>query len=102
MHKLLKQTRKLNKEMSSLTQEFEWKKALTLAIKRDHYLKEYFELSPLPDDNLVISKIVSEISMLDETIKELINNTKSHLINESLSLKKTHHALQQYSFAQAG
>jgi hypothetical protein len=98
MHSLLKLTKKTNQKILSLIDSKQWDKILVLSNERDLYLRQYFALSPLPDNNVVISKLVIEMTNLDDIVKEKIKVHKSALINEGLSLKKNHHAISQYTF----
>jgi hypothetical protein len=102
MHQLLEKTIEINSKIEDLVDEFEWDKILDLSQKRDGYIKEYFDLSPLPDDNSVVSKVIVDMTKSDEKISNLIDNKKSELIAKSLSLKNNQHAINQYKFNQTG
>lgn len=102
MHQLLEKTIEINSKIESLVDQFEWDQILNLSQERDAYIREYFDLSPLPDDNSTVSRVIVNLTKSDEKISELIENKKSKLISKSLSLKNNHHAINQYRFNQTG
>lgn len=100
MNPLLEKTVATNHKILLLVESMQWEKILVLANKRDSYLRQYFKLNPLPDDNTIISQVIIDMTQSDQKISELISNKKSELIKESLSLKNSHSAIQQYQLTQ--
>ncbi len=100
MHQLLEKTIAINHKIMCLAESGQWEEILTLSNEREHYLKQYFETIPLPDDSSIISQVIADITQSDLKISKLISDKKSELINQSLSLKKSHNAIQRYQLTQ--
>ncbi len=100
MHQLLEKTTTINSQILRLVESKQWDQILKLTNQRDGYLRRYFELSPLPDSNSTISQVIVEMTNSDQKVTEIISGLKTELIDESLSLKKSHKAIKQYEFAQ--
>lgn len=102
MNPLLKKIVAINLEMTPLVKSLQWEDVLALTGQRDDYIKEYFKISPIPDEPSIVSDIMNEIVRSDQEISELMAKEKTKLIDQSLSLKKSHSAIQQYQYTQTG
>lgn len=100
MHHYLKQINDINDQISQLAEAVEWDEILALSNQRDQLLRKYFKISPLPDNNSVVTKIIIDMTNSDQEITEIIAKRKSVLVSESLSLKKSHQAINHYNSTQ--
>ena len=102
MHPLLEQIINTNNRIIQLVDSMQWDKILALSNKRDKYLRQYFAIAPLPDDNSAISQVIIDITNSDQKIAVLISDKKSEMVSEGLSLRNSHNAIQQYQHTQTG
>ncbi len=102
MHPLLQKIIDTNHQISELVGSMLWDEALALSRVRDDSLREYFDITPLPDENSIVSQVIVDITQSDQAITALIANKKSELISDGLSLKNSHDAIQQYRHTQIG
>jgi len=100
MHQYLKEISQINDQLPQLIESMEWDEMLALTNQRDQLLRKYFEMSPLPDDDSIISKVMADMKNSDQQITEIIAVNKSKLVSESLSLKKSHRAISHYQSTQ--
>jgi len=101
MHKILRKIVTLNNTLQPLLEEKKWEEVLQFATERDQYIKQYFELSPLPDSPETISEVTSYILENDTKISRAITEDKTSLIDESLSLQMNRNAIRQYQSNQS-
>ena len=102
MHQLLEKTIATNDKIMHLAGSMQWDQILTLSHQRDDYLRQYFKISPLPDEKSVISQVIVDMTSSDQQVSKLISSRKSELIDEGLSLKNSHNAILRYRSTQTG
>jgi len=100
MHEILHKIVALNDSLLPLLKEKQWEEILQFTTERDKYIKQYFELVPLPDPPEVIAEVSSYILENDAKISQLITEDKASLIDESLSLQMNRNAIRQYQQTQ--
>jgi len=101
MHKILRKIVTLNDLIPPFLEEKKWEEILQVATERDAYIKQYFDLKPLPDLPEIISEVTSYILENDEKISKTILEDKESLISESLSLQMSQKAIRQYQQTQS-
>jgi len=102
MHQLLNKTLKLNGQIAAQADAKLWNEVLALSVERDNCLKQYFSITPLPDEQATIFKIITQIAESDSEITQIISKGKKELVNEGLSLRHSHVAIQRYQNTQFG
>ena len=96
MHSLLNQALSLSSAINREAGRARWNEIGVLAAQRHDILQAYFALSPLPDGNDVIFKVVQEIRKNDKFVSEIIEKNKQISIGESLDLQAAGRAINRY------
>ena len=86
----------MGSELDRLVAEDQWNELNTLAQLRQQKLEAYFNQPLSVSDNQLNQSVIQQIMADDQERLILIKQKRQTVINESLQLKNSKHAIKQY------
>lgn len=93
---MLKKVKEINTQIETLANQNDWEDVLIMSQQRHQYITHNLEGIEFEDDIKSAKTLENLVSTCDEKIRSIMKKSKSKMVSESLSLKHSFNAVNQY------